>query len=279
MNFRILYRIIAVIATVVLLIFFPWQKIEANWLYRVVYYSAWFVAFSAFSELFKHIFFHYYRRKKGLKNNQTNNIIEAMNNLHYILLFFAVIITILSFFNLKFINFVTSLSIVAAAIAVVSKDYLANIISGLITVFSKEIEIDDNIQIREHRGKVKEINLSNVVLLNDDDDVVYIPNNIIYSTDFINYSKRKIRKTSIDFVLNTKFLKSADELEAILYETLKEDIKYISEKSINLRIEDIQNDHIAFKYQFTLKQPNREIEKAIRKKVKRQVLNLMANHE
>lgn len=276
MNFRILFRIIAFTATVLLLLFFPWEILKPEWFNRILHFSTLFISFSAATELGKHIFIYYYRKRKHLKYTESDNVIEALNNLYYIVLFFAVLTTIFSFFKLNILDVITSLSIVAAAIAIVSKDYLVNIISGLITVFSKELEIGDNIQTGKHKGKVTSITLSSIVLLNDDDDVVYIPNNMVYANDFINYTKRKVRKTNIDFDLNNKFLLPAEDLEKLLFEALKEHVKLIEKNSINLRIEEINNDHINFKYQFSLKQPNRNNEKIIRRNVKRVILNLMA---
>lgn len=255
--------------------FFPWEIIEVSWLNRLVYYSVVFVLFTTSTELMKHIFFHYYRKSRALKPLATNNIIQAVDNLHYILVFFVVIGTVLRFFDIHLMDVITSLSIVAAAIAIISKDYLSNIISGLITVFSKELEIDDNISIHNHKGKVKSLTLSKVVIINDDDDVVYIPNNIVFSSDFINYSKRKIKKTSIDFDLKVDQMKSAEAIESHIKSGIKDYLKFIDENSIYLRIEEIKHDHVSFKFQYILKKTKKEYEREVRRKVKREILKLI----
>lgn len=277
MNLKIVIRLISVVLTVFLLMFFPWEIIEVSWLNRLVYYSVVFILFTTSTELIKHIFFHYYRKRRDLKPLATNNIIQAVDNLHYILVFFVIIGTVLRFFDIQILKVLTSLSIVAAAIAIISKDYLSNIISGLITVFSKELEIDDNISIHNHKGKVKALTLSKVVILNDDDDIVYIPNNIVFSSDFINYSKRRIKKTSIDFDLSTADLKSALEIETIIKNGIKEYLPYIEHNSIYLRIEHLKFDHVSFKFQYILKKSKKDLEREIRRKVKREILNLMLN--
>jgi small-conductance mechanosensitive channel len=275
MNVRIFFRLLAFIGSVLLLVFVPWDIVKPDWLTRVLYYSVEFVIFITATELAKHIFQHYYRRRKSLKINMNDNFTEAINNLHYILIFFAVIITILSFVNLNFVDVITSLSIVAAAIAIISKDYLSNIISGMITVFTKEVEIEDNIQIQHHKGKVKSLTLSKMVLLNDDDDVVFIPNNVVFSTDFINYSKRTVRKTSIDFEINMERVKSGEVIEAFLRKGIESYQEYIDQPTIYLRIEEIAKDHISFKFQYTLITPDRELEREIRRKVKRDILKFI----
>lgn len=275
MNIRIFFRLIAFVGSVLLFLFVPWELVSPDWVKRIIYYSVEFIIFFSVTELGKHIFQHYYRKRKKLKPNTNDNFIEAINNLHYILIFFAVIITGLSFVNLNFVDVITSLSIVAAAIAIISKDYLSNIISGLITVFTKELEIDDNIQIQHHKGKVKSLTLSKLVLLNEDDDVVFIPNNVVFSNDFINYSKRTVRKTSIDFDLNTAHVKSAEIIEKELKNCISEYMVFIDEASIYLRIEEILHTHVAFKFQYTLIKADRDLEREIRRKVKRGILELI----
>ena len=276
MNVRIFFRLLAFAGSVFLFLFVPWEMVEPDWFRRTIYYTVEFIIFTTVTELGKHIFQHYYRKRKKLKSNANDNVIEAINNLHYILIFFAVIITGLSFVNLDFLDVITSMSIVAAAIAIISKDYLSNIISGMITVFTKEVEIDDNIQVNHHKGKVKSLTLSKLVLLNDDDDVVYIPNNVLFSSDFINYSKRTIRKTSIDFGLDMEHLKSAEAIETILRKGIQSYASYIDQNTIYLRIEEIANDHVSFKFQYTLIKPDRDLEREIRRKVKRDILKMIA---
>ncbi|MEZ4930413.1 MAG: hypothetical protein R2777_10480 [Chitinophagales bacterium] len=66
--------------------------------------------------------------------------------------------------------------------------------------------------------------------------------------------------------------------EAVLYETLKDNIQNIIEKiQLILELKKYRTTILLLSISLHLKQPNREIEKAIRKNVKRQVLNLMAN--
>lgn len=275
MNLRILLRLIAFVLTFLLIFFFPWDLIEIPWLYRVLYYGIEFVLFVSGTELAKHIFAHYYRKKKHLKPNSNDNFIEALNNLHYIIIFFAVLTTLLSFFDIHIIDVITSLSIVAAAIAIVSKEYVSNIMSGLLTAFGRELEIGDNIQILHHKGKVHSFSLSKVVLLNDDDDVVFIPNNLVFSTDFTNYSKRRVKKTSIDFDLNVKFMRPAEEIEKFLGFAIEDYLEMIDPKSIYLRIEEVKAEYVSFKFQYILLNGNRELEREIRRKVKRQIVLLL----
>jgi len=123
---------------------------------------------------------------------------------------------ILGFWGIDFKSLLTSLSIVAAAIAIISKDYVSGIISGIIISFSKEINIDDYVKIGDNTGKILEINLSKITLLNDDDDIIYIPNDKVYMSEIINYTKKEIKKVSIDFELSIKYHTTIECLKTTL---------------------------------------------------------------
>lgn len=122
----------------------------------------------------------------------------------------------------------TSLSIVAAAIAIISKEYVSCIISGIIISFSKEINIDDYVRIGDTKGKILDINLTKITVLNEDDDVIYIPNDRAYMADIINYTKKEIKKVSIDFELGMEYHTTIEQLERVFLLHLKNIISLLS---------------------------------------------------
>ena len=174
-----------------------------------------------------------YRLRKNIPYKFTDNVINGINNLYYLIVTFGVIMMILGFWGIDFKSLLTSLSIVAAAIAIISKDYVSGIISGIIISFSKEINIDDYVKIGENKGKILDINLSKTTLLNDDDDIIYLPNEKVYMSEIINYTKKEIKKVSIDFELGIKYHTTIEQLENSLAESLKDFHQYIEPNSFN----------------------------------------------
>ena len=157
----------------------------------------------------------------------------------------------------------------AAALAIISKDYVASIISGIIITFSNDISIDDYVKIGAVKGKILDINLTKVILLTDDEDVLFIPNEKVYNSEIINYTKKEIKKVSIEFELDIKHASSVSEVEQELIQSLSEYITYIESNSFYLKIVEIHKDYIIYKFQYKLKEANVEIEKLIRKRTVR----------
>lgn len=217
----------------------------------------------------------FYKRRNGIRWDKNDNVTLGLKNLYYILLAGGVFIMGLALFGVDYRTFFTSISIVAAAIAIVTKDYIIDIISGIILSFSSYIKTDDYIKTGELSGKVIDMTLSKILLLNDDDDIIAVPNNKAFSNEIVNYTRKASKKVTIEFDMQLISLRTVEDLELSLIQTLEEFDSNIEEDSYYLRIEKIHSDSISFKFQYILRRMNRTIEKEIRKKTGRRVVNFV----
>lgn len=220
-----------------------------------------------------------YRLRKNIPYKFTDNVINGINNLYYLIVTFGVILMILGFWDIEIKDLLTSLSIVAAALAIISKEYVNSIISGIIISFSKEINIDDYVKISGHKGKIIDITLTKISLLNDDDDIIYIPNDKVYQSEVINYTKKELKKVSVDFELDAKYHTTIEMLEAKLIDALKDYKEYIEDGSFNIKIVNLYHDYLSLKFQYKLKEVNREAERMIRRKTIRVIANSIKENE
>ncbi|MCB0638480.1 MAG: mechanosensitive ion channel family protein, partial [Lewinella sp.] len=225
-----------------------------------------FLIFLLGGQLTVNILAWFWRRQKRMPANQRDTVIAGLQNIYYLLLAGASLITILGFWGIDFHTLFTTLSIVAAAIAIISKDYISEIISGIIISFSREISINDYIKIGEHKGKIIDLSITKIALLNEDDEVVYIPNNTVYSSEVINYTKRGLRRVNIGFAIDLAAIDTIDNLEQDLIEAVSSFGEYIEPDSYNLRITELTKDSMQCKFSYIIKKREREIERDIRKK-------------
>ncbi len=211
-------------------------------------------------------------RKHG-SGKLRDNLIVGLSNLFSIISIIAIILGLLSMIGLNLNEVFTSLSIVAAALAIISKDFIAEIIVGLFNGFSTKIELDDYIKVGDQKGKIIDIGLQKVTLMNDDDDIIYIPNLRFYNADIINYTKRDIRRMSVEFHIDPRYIEDLPRIEAALSQTLSPYQPYLEEGSQELKVVNIEKDHIELKYQYTLKSLSRDVQREIRKKLMRTMLD------
>jgi small-conductance mechanosensitive channel len=219
----------------------------------------------------------FYRRRKHIRGS--DNFIVGIGHIYSIVLVMGLIIGILSLLRIDPKSLLTSISIVFAGLAIITKEYVSNMITGMINTFSGEISIGDNIGIGLHKGKVLDVTLQKVHLLNDDDDVIYIPNTLFHTMEVVNYTKRLIKRTSVEFEIGISHLNNVEEIEKMLIETLSPFHEMIQEDSYYLRTAEVRKDYVLMKFQYILKVPNKEMERVIRRKTVRQVVEFISTRE
>ncbi|MFN8329952.1 MAG: mechanosensitive ion channel [Saprospiraceae bacterium] len=101
---------------------------------------------------------------------------------------------------------ITGLSILAASIAIITKDIAPDIICGIQISFSKDLAIGDYVKIGDQKGNVVDINISKIILQNENDDEIYIPNSKAYFSEMINYTKKEIRKYNLEFAIHHRVI-------------------------------------------------------------------------
>jgi small-conductance mechanosensitive channel len=219
----------------------------------------------------------YYRKRTKVRGE--DNYIVGIGHIYTLLIYIGTAVGLLALFKLEVKEVFTSLSIIFAGLAILTKDYVSNMINGMIITFSGQLTIGDNVRIGEHRGRIMDITLQNIHILNDDDDYIYIPNNTVFISDVINYTKRQVKRTSIEFEIDLKHLTNVEELEKNIIETLRPFHILIKEDSYYLRVTEVKKDLVMMKFQYILKEPNKELERQIRRKTVRRLVDIISDRE
>jgi small-conductance mechanosensitive channel len=208
-----------------------------------------------------------YKRRNKIKTK--DNFIIGINTIYYIFLIILVFFLVMVLLRVNIKEFFTSISILAAAIAIVSKDYISNAINGMILMFNNQISINDYIKIGEHKGKISHISLLNLQLINEEDDLIYIPNTTVLSHEIINYTKGESHKASIEFTAKANIISSIDDLESFLGKELMGKNANIEKDTFRLKILEVKFDKIKLRAEANLIIRDRKSERQF----KRQLVN------
>lgn len=214
-----------------------------------------------------------YRRRPTEKTQP--NFVLGINQIANIISYILLLLAIFILFKLKVVEVLTSLTIVAAAIAITFKDFVVNFIYGLLIMFTDKISLGDRLEIQNRKGQIIDITLMHLYMLTDDSELVYIPNATAMNTDVVNFTKRAVNRINFDFVLEYKYLKNIPALEAFLKKALVPYTSYIEEDSYNLKTAQIHKDSADMRYQYTMLQLNRDMEIKIRRVIARKVLEFV----
>jgi small-conductance mechanosensitive channel len=199
-------------------------------------------------------------------NNQRDNFTIGVSHISKVIYFVLALVILISLFNVSVKEAFTSLSLIAAAVVLMTKDYISNLINGMYLTFVKVVSIGDQVSIDGNKGKIMDITLTNVHLLNDDDDIIYIPNNKVFSSEIINYTRRELKKTSIEFEVDPLMVSDIALLESKLIDMLQPHIHEIQPGTCNLKTVSVKKEVLQLKFQYVLIEPlNKELDKKLRK--------------
>ncbi|SHN34622.1 Small-conductance mechanosensitive channel [Cyclobacterium lianum] len=218
----------------------------------------------------------FYLRKKR-SDSLHSNFVLGINYIASLLNVIVFLFAIMIFLQIKPGEFLGSITLVAAAIALLSKDYITNMINGLIIMFSDQITLGDFIQVAEHKGKIQDITLLNVVLINDDSDLVMVPNSLILASHVINHSRQSVRRLTFEFELKNQAGLNVDHTEQKLRKVIKAYGHEIRSQNISLKALEIHKDVVKMKLQVQLNTGSKETERKIRRVINQSIIDL--SHE
>jgi len=222
------------------------------------------------------VFVYFYIRSKKLKNGQ-DNFVLAVSRLASLLSAGALIAALFLMSDLDPGEFLTAFSLVAVATVLLIKDYVSNIVNGILIMLSERISLNDYVKIGNHDGKVVNITLGSVYLITDDDRLISIPNNTVYAADVINYSKRDTGLVEIELETKPETLHDFSDFETYLIATLQPYHASIEEGSYRLTVKKLLSDKATLRFEFVLKTPNRQMEKKIRAEVLQKTLSYLGS--
>lgn len=269
--------IVKVIAFVLLVIFGAQiVRYSEEWsfpLANVLNAAGFFLGGNIIVSLVRIIAVRLYLRKKS-NDPMRSNFVLGVNRIAEILNGAIFLIALILLFGEKPGEFFTSITIVAAAIAIISKDYITNIINGLIIMFSDQFTLGDTIKVGEYEGKITDVTLLNMVLTNEDSDLVMIPNNLLLTAQVINHSKQHIKKLTFEFDMKIVPGLDVNELEDKVRNVIAEFDQYVKQDSFYLKTLAIHKDDVRFKCQFLLNTFQKDLERQIRRKVNQTIIEI-----
>lgn len=217
----------------------------------------------------------YLRRREETKVQP--NFVLGIDRIEGLLNSFALLISFMLAFGIKPLEFLTSITIVAAAIALLTKDYITNIVNGLIMMFSDQLEIGDKIQVGRHIGFIRDITLINLVLKNDSGEIILIPNSMALNSDVVNFSKNNTHQVIFDIELSSKNEIHLNDLEEQLTEKLKKYPDSVFVEGAQLNVIERKAETFFVRFQFPIKTGEKPTEILVKKEINQTLIHW--NHE
>ncbi len=165
--------------------------------------------------------------KKLVKKNSTksrridNSAASFITSIVALIAYFTLIIIFIASLGFSTTGIITALSSVMLAVALGLQNTLASLANGILLIFTKPFKAGDFVDIGGTSGTVKEIKLFSVKLITLDNLTVVIPNNTVFGSTIINYSKMPVRR--LDLVLSVSYDSDVDKVKTVVNEYIAKD--------------------------------------------------------
>lgn len=201
------------------------------------------------------------------------NFVIGIDRLATLLNMIIILVTLMLLFGVEPLKFLTSITIVAAAIALLTKDYITNIVNGLIIMFSDQLEIGDKILIGKNVGFIRDITLINMVLKSETGEIIIVPNTLALTSEVVNYSKNNSHQVIMDSEIPFHSVIQLNELEKNLNKALTEFSDFVYIEGSQLNVIERKPESIIIRYQFPIKSGEKVIERNVNKTVNQALIN------
>ena len=146
--------------------------------------------------------------------SKNNSIVTLIGVFKFLIIlmgaFIAFEIMGLGGFVMKFLG---SLGVAGVIAGVALKDLVSSMFSGMLIGIDKAFAVGDYVSIKGISGTVEDIGFLTTKVITDEGKKVYIPNQLIFSAPFINYSASSHRKVFIDLEIpNNEDLEKAKKV-------------------------------------------------------------------
>lgn len=141
--------------------------------------------------------------KKLVKKNSTksrkidNSAASFITSIVALVAYVALMLVVIASLGFSTEGIIAALSSVMLAIALGLQNTLASLANGILLIFTKPFKAGDFVDIGGTSGTVKEIKLFSVKLVTTDNLTIVIPNNTVFGSTIINYSKMPMRRLEL----------------------------------------------------------------------------------
>ena len=263
-------KIVGVIAIAYIMVQQP-KEYHSEWWYELMKGINSFLVPSLILSAIRFVIVSFYNARHAQKAVR-GNFVLGINRLTAILNTLFLIIAIMVAFGINPKEFVTSMTIVAMAIAVIFRDYITNLISGLIIMFSEQLSVGDSIKVGENKGRIVDITFANIELQNEEDDIVMIPNNLMFTNPMVNLSAHRSNLFTVKFELPFDTAKDVKTLEDGIRNVVLNHPDLSDDNDFVLQVMEIAKDSVRYKLELYANTSSNKMHRIIENEILREIL-------
>ena len=163
-------------------------------------------------------------RKNSTKSRKIDNSAASfVTSIVSLAAYVFLVLVIIASLGFSTESIIAAFSSVMLAIALGLQNTLASLANGILLIFTKPFKAGDYVDIGGTAGTVKEIKLFSVKIVTPDNLTIVIPNNTVFGSTIINYSKMPLRR--IDLTVPVSYDVDVKKLKELVNELIAKDAR------------------------------------------------------
>jgi len=152
----------------------------------------------------------------------------------YFVTIFVGVLVALSAVNINVTTLIASLGVAGFALGFALKDILENFIAGILLLFARPFELQDQVTVGNYEGTVVDIQIRTTSLRTYSDETVLIPNSQVFTNAVVNHTRLGKRRYAVDF--DTSLTADAQAVERKILQAAGEDADILPDPPAFLRV-------------------------------------------
>lgn len=207
-----------------------------------------------------------YKKKNKLSEKRVDNFTLGITRLSSFIFIAVFLLVFTDTVIISIKTILTSVTIVIAFVGLAFRDYITNFFNGISIMFSGKFQLGEYVKIGTNKGRIQDITFTHVQLLTEQKDVIYVPNNLVLSTEVINYSKSQIKNIIIPVMLEkNRFTYHKDLPKYIISQVYKKFSEVIASKDdIKINVDVLEKDYLKWTIEYVVLRYDFELERDIK---------------
>lgn len=248
-----------------------------SWLSTAAAIAFWYLVINIVINVSRVVAVRTYLRRKQLPAKHKDNFTTGLKRVSTLLSHVAFFFVLLHLLGIEITQFFTSISLVAVALVLIFREYLANFLSGIVTLFSDDIMLGDHIEVGGFKGRVVDITLLQVQLQTDAGDIIYIPNTTVAAKEVINYSKREQKTVTAEYTIPPSVLTHNARVEKKIRNELRKQFPdVVNHDAVRVQTDKVDKDAVLFSVKIPFTTYSRERERDAKQVVAQIVVPVLA---
>lgn len=207
-----------------------------------------------------------YLKKRRLAHDHVDNFTVGIHKVAGVAFWIIALLYTTDAAIIELSELLTSITIIIALVGMMFRDHLVNFINGVTIMFTGKFRLGEFVRIGDHKGKIVDLTFMHTELLTETKDVIYVPNNLIFTREVINFSRSLIKNIHVNITVDRVHYGQYPALrKKITTKVMAAYPDMVTEKDrVQFRIESMDKDSMTWTIQFLVDRYNFVLEKKLR---------------